>query len=92
MRASSLSQSPSLERIQDVPLGQPCASRLQNPKTDFFQVGDMVRIRVDHDLDTTFFRHAEMNIVQVEAVWIRIQFHRERFFAASRRMASMSYA
>ena len=42
----------------------------------FRQMRSVMRIGVNHNFYTMLFRHPQMNVIQVEAIRISIQFHR----------------
>ena len=71
------------ESIQDVVFRQPGAPGLQDPITDFFHVGGVVRIGIDHDLYPVLFCHPQVDITQVKPVGIRVQLHGHFVFRRS---------
>src|ERR1051326_1896110 len=68
------------QRVQDVGLRQPCPSRLQDAKADFFHMRSVVRIRVDHDFHPALSRHPQMPVTEIQPIGIGIKLHRNFVF------------
>ena len=72
------------QRIQHVVFCQPGAAGLQNAVADLFHVRGVMGVGVDHDLHALLLGLAEVDVVQVEAVGIGIQLHRNFVFRGGR--------
>ena len=71
------------KRIENVVCGQPRTPSLQDAVLEFFKVRSVVSVGVDHDLDAAVPRQAKMDVVQIKAVGVGVQFHRHLILAGS---------
>ena len=55
---------------------QPGAAELADSVAHLVEFAGVVGVGVDDDLAAGFFRHAQVVIVQVQAVWVGVVFHR----------------
>src|SRR5579862_109937 len=63
-------------RVRDVGLRQPASARLRDGELDVTLGPDLVRIGVEHELESRLLRRARMDIAEVEAV--RLAVHLEK--------------
>ena len=63
------------ERVEYVGWSKPGSSRLEHAEADLLHVRRVMRIGVDDNLDAPLFRHSQVAIAKVEAVWISIELH-----------------
>src|SRR5579863_2433448 len=67
---------PGRQRVEHVILRQPGTASLQDAVTNLLHVRRVMRVSIDDDLYAVLFGLAKMNIIEVEAVGIGVQFHR----------------
>jgi hypothetical protein len=64
------------QSIQYILTPQPSSTSLQDSVSDLAHMGRVMSVGVDHDLHSMLLGHAQMNVIQIETVWIGVQLHR----------------
>src|SRR5712664_957635 len=73
----------SRQGIDDIFLLEPAPARHGDAVADEGQIGRVVRVRRDDHLDAALLAHAQINVLQIKSVGVRVAFHGDAMFCAS---------